>query len=78
METKEKAKELIKKFQSHAKYWDCYNGEPLEENHAVLSAIICVNEIILSNPHSNPLNTNGYSTMEFWQEVKQLLINYEF
>ncbi len=34
-------------------------------------ALIMVNEIILANPHSNPLNTDVYSTMDYWQEVKQ-------
>jgi hypothetical protein len=34
-------------------------------------ALIAVDEIIRSNPHSNPLNTNVESTMEYWQQVKQ-------
>lgn len=34
-------------------------------------AKICVNRIVLSNPHSNPLNTDGYSTMEWWLKVKR-------
>jgi len=34
-------------------------------------ALIAVDEIISSNPHSNPLNTNVKSTMEYWQQVKQ-------
>jgi hypothetical protein len=34
-------------------------------------ALIAVDEIILANPHSNPLNTDVYSTMDYWQEVKQ-------
>jgi hypothetical protein len=33
-------------------------------------AIIAVQEIILSNPHSNPFNTDVYSTMSYWQEVQ--------
>jgi hypothetical protein len=33
-------------------------------------AIIAVQEIILSNPHSNPFNTDVYSTMSYWEEVK--------
>jgi hypothetical protein len=36
-----------------------------------LCALIAVNEIINSNPHSNPLNTEVYSTMDYWQEVKK-------
>jgi len=34
------------------------------------SALIAVNEIINSNPHSNPMNTNGFSTMAYWMEIK--------
>ena len=34
-------------------------------------ALIAVDEIINSNPHSNPLNTYGFSTMAYWKEVKQ-------
>ena len=33
-------------------------------------ALIAVIEIINANPHSNPLNTDVYSTMDYWQEVK--------
>jgi hypothetical protein len=33
-------------------------------------AIIAVQEIILSNPHSNPFNTDVYSTMSYWEDVK--------
>jgi hypothetical protein len=34
-----------------------------------------VNEIIASNPHSNPLNTELYSSMDYWFEVKQVINN---
>jgi hypothetical protein len=36
-------------------------------------ALIAVDEIINANPHSNPLNTESYSTMNYWHEVKQEL-----
>ena len=32
---------------------------------------IAVDEIILANPHSNTFINVEYSTMEYWQEVKQ-------
>jgi hypothetical protein len=32
-----------------------------------------VDEIIASNPHSNPLNTELYSSMDYWFEVKQAI-----
>lgn len=38
--------------------------------HAIECALIAVDEIINSNPHSNPLNTELYSTMGCWIEVK--------
>ena len=34
-------------------------------------AIICVNKILAANPHSNPFNTDVYSTMDYWNEVKK-------
>jgi hypothetical protein len=34
-------------------------------------ALITVQEIICVNPHSNPFNTNVYSTMDFWHEVEK-------
>lgn len=40
-------------------------------------AIYCVDEVILSNPHSNPFNTELHSTMEFWQTVRKEIVNYK-
>ena len=34
-------------------------------------ALIAVNQIIQSNPHSNPLNSTPYSTMDYWFDVKK-------
>lgn len=34
-------------------------------------ALICVDQIIAANPHSNPFNTDVHSTMSYWLEVKQ-------
>lgn len=34
-------------------------------------ALKLVKHIISSNPHSNPLNTEVHSTMDYWSEVKQ-------
>jgi hypothetical protein len=62
MEAKLKAEELVEKF-----YWDY--------DRAKQCALIAVNEVILANPHSNPLNTDVYSTMLFWQEVKNEINN---
>jgi hypothetical protein len=60
MTAKDKAKELAMKFDKLG-----------ETDNAKQCALIAVQEIINSNPHSNPLNTNVYSTMVFWHEVKK-------
>ncbi len=68
-----KAHELIKKFMPYI----VGNYETTMFMLAKQCAIICVDEVILSNPHSNPFNTELYSTMEFWQTVRQEIINYK-
>ncbi len=73
MTTKEKAKELVDKFYPRATSYSL-DGKNQNEN-AKQCALIAVDEILSSNPHSNPLNTNVESTMEYWQEVKQEIIN---
>ena len=55
-----KAKELIKKF----------TKEGISLMLANQCAFIAVIEIINSNPHSNPFNTDVYSTMDYWIDVK--------
>ena len=62
MEAKEKAIELVEKYRVES--W------VISRDHDKQCALIAVDEIINSNPHSNPFNTNVFSTMEFWQEVK--------
>jgi hypothetical protein len=61
MIAQEKAKKLIENFTFSCR--ECDNAKQC--------ALIAVNEIICANPHSNPFNTEVYSTMEYWQEVKQ-------
>jgi hypothetical protein len=67
MTPKEKANEIFSKM-----YNEVYDSYGTEIGFiAKQCALIAVNEIINSNPHSNPLNTEVYSTMEWWQKVKQ-------
>lgn len=64
MTPKEKAIELVGKM--------CLNDCTEKNiNHVKQYALIAVDEIICANPHSNPFNTDVYSTMSYWQEVKR-------
>jgi hypothetical protein len=67
MTPKEKAKELLNKFKLNPIPPFCI----MSPEHSKQCALIAVDEIINSNPHSNPFNTEIYSTMSYWQEVKQ-------
>jgi hypothetical protein len=58
---KDKAIELMNRFN---------NEHNIELKESKRCCLIAVNEIINSNPHSNPFNTSVYSTMEYWKEVK--------
>ena len=72
MTPKEKAREIFDK------YWLFF----VEDTDAMgihkltkQCAIIAVDEVINSNPHSNPLNTHGFSTMAYWLQVKHEINN---
>jgi hypothetical protein len=75
MTPQDKAIELVDKMGFSTSYTiDNTSGQstPIYKNqYAKQSALIAVQEIILSNPHSNPFNTDVYSTMSYWEEVKQ-------
>ena len=60
MTPKEKAEQLLNRF-----YFDTTLNE-LEASKEC--ALIAVDEIMKANPHSNPFNTDVYSTMDFWQK----------
>ena len=64
----EKAKELFNKF-AFEKTPEGYKMFQTS-NESKRCALIAVDYIITSNPHSNPFNTEVYSTMGYWQEVK--------
>jgi len=65
MTAKEKAEELVNKFSFFAD--TLHNGN---KENAKQCALISVDEIIKSNPHSNPFNTDVHSTMGYWNEVR--------
>jgi hypothetical protein len=68
MTPQEKAIELVDKFYLIEESQEC--DAWIDGYLAKKCALIAVQEIILSNPHSNPFNTDVYSTMSYWQEVK--------
>jgi hypothetical protein len=72
MEAKLKAEELFNKYKPICAG---YNGGQSNKYFSKQAALIAVQEIINANPHSNPLNTDVYSTMDYWQEVKQEINN---
>jgi hypothetical protein len=63
MKPGEKARELVNKYYDSLPQW-------VNANDAKQCALIAVQEILCSNPHSNPLTTEVYSTMLFWNKVK--------
>lgn len=69
---KEKAIELV------YKYYHLFSVElenTISNYEAKECALIAIDQIINSNPHSNPLNTQVFSTMGYWMEVKQEISN---
>lgn len=63
-----KAKELVEKFIPHAKNWDCYHDEPLEENHAKQCALIACDEIINALRKDFPEIGLGKG---YWYDIKK-------
>jgi hypothetical protein len=70
MTPKENAEELVDKFLKSLYDDGSLSFKKILYKYAKKCAIVAVDEIINANPHSNPLNTNAYSTMNYWQEVK--------
>ena len=65
-----KAQQLVDSFKEHAVFWDCYNDEPLEENHAKQCALIAVEEIIKAINE----NMQGFLDSDiifYWENVKE-------
>jgi hypothetical protein len=76
MTPKEKAIDLINSYRIILMNEDTECGnEILCTSIAKRCALIAVGYIITSNPHSNPFNTDVYSTINYWQEVKEEIEN---
>jgi len=72
----EKAEELITHFKMILMDEDTDCGcEILCTSIAKKCALVTVNNVISSNPHSNPFNTDIYSTMKYWIDVKKEIEN---
>jgi hypothetical protein len=76
MTPKDKAENLVNNYRVMLMQTDTDAGqEILCTSIAKQCALIAVQEIINANPHSNPFTTEVYSTMLFWQEVKNEINN---
>jgi hypothetical protein len=69
MTPKEKAEELILKFEQ-------YSDSADEHGFAIKCALIAVDEIIKSSPARSPINDSSdfmphFKAVKYWQEVKQ-------
>lgn len=57
--------------QAHQIYNYFFLKESFSGSQARLCAKYVVTQIINANPHSNPLNSDGTSTIDYWLEVKK-------
>jgi hypothetical protein len=81
MEAKAKAEKLVSDFYTiNCRLIKVKNGYDMGDRYNLVMpiskqcALIAVQYIITSNPHSNPLNTQVFSTIRYWQEVKQEIL----
>jgi hypothetical protein len=73
MTPQEKATELVEKFIDEIPAnteTDIIKFCEVDKNASKQCALIAVQYIITSNPHSNPFNTDVHSTMDYWEQVK--------
>ena len=71
MDAKEKADELVHRYRMlFMDGGEDYGEEILVSMLSKQCAFIAVIEVINSNPHSNPFNTEPFSTMDYWIDVK--------
>jgi hypothetical protein len=71
MKPKEKAQILYNDFCLALRFEETGDGYFTNIKQAKECALICIDNIISANPHSNPLNSDVHSTMNYWFEVKQ-------
>jgi hypothetical protein len=71
MTAEEKANQFANRFVTKSVFDMTYEELQEERIRAKKCALIAVQEVINANPHSNPFNTDVYSTMNYWLEVKE-------
>ena len=69
MTPKEKAKELVGKYEHHSKPMEYGINFSGDIDHAIECALICVNEIL--EPHYKVLAGVMPKVYDYWQEVKE-------
>ena len=73
MTAKEKAKELVGKYEYHSKPMEYGINFSGDIDHAIECALICVDEVINTGVNQDYIEQDGYmlSLVEFYTEVKQ-------
>jgi hypothetical protein len=73
MTPKEKAEELVYKYEYLVTTWDCYNDEPVKEKYKLprmkKCALIAVDEILKQCWDYRDIDLQA--SYEYWQKVKQ-------
>lgn len=82
MTAKEKCNELVQKFAPHCDGMNMFESfeQGIADKNAKACALICVEEIIAANPHyfypgRKVVRVSDHSTIEYWQSVRQEIIN---
>lgn len=70
MNPTEQAKLMVAKFQQEYFIVAKMTERKMYNHEAKQCALVAVQMIINANPHSNPLNTDVHSTMDYWEQVK--------
>lgn len=60
---------MTPKKQAELIFQKMFDVRPYHTYSSKKCSVIAIKLIIASNPHSNPLNSDGKSTMEYWNEV---------
>mgnify|MGYP003652862111 CR=1 FL=1 len=76
MTAKEKAKELVYKYENLVNVWDCRNDEPIELKHKLqdmkVCALICVEEMLMVLWCNH--DANSEKMYRYFKKVKQEII----